>query len=89
MKRIYLVEIRLEVMVCAESAEEAERYAARNSADMISEESHNADANSLGEVTNPSEEYATSIPWGYDGDEERTVGEWVALAKAAVAGGAS
>jgi len=84
MKRIFSVEISLTVMVCAESGEDAERYAKRGVADIMSQERHSADVRALGEVTNPADDDAAGIPWGYseDGDEDRSVGEWVALAKA-------
>lgn len=85
MKRIYSVEISITVMVCAESGEDAERYAKRNAADIFREERHVAAVYCSGEVTDPASDDAAGIPWG-DSDPanpDRTVGEWVALAKAA------
>lgn len=85
MKRIFSVEISLTVMVCAESKEEAAEYVERNS-DMIAHEGrHGAVILSHGEVTDPGKDDAAGIPWGHcdDAQPDRTVGEWVALAKAA------
>jgi|GEM_PF-6810317 len=85
MKRIYSVEISLTVMVCAESGKKAEEHARRWLSDIVSQENHNANITAHCEVTNPADDEAAGIPWGDsdDDDPDRTVGEWVALAKAA------
>lgn len=92
MKRIFSVEISLTVMVCAESPEAAEEFVESNAGMIVREEIHGTAVRSTGEVTDPASDDAAGIPWGYyskDEPTDRTVGEWVALAKAAPAGGAS
>lgn len=72
-KRIYRVAIEAEVFVCAESEEEAEELAEGDWYEIRGDEDFSYSARAVDE--------RDSLPWGYR-DEERTIGEWLALAPA-------
>lgn len=78
-KRIYRVSITAEVLVCAESEEDAEELAEDDWSDIRSDETFSFSAAPAKHI---SDDEKRSIPWGYRGKDnaDRTVGEWLALA---------
>lgn len=80
-KRIYRVSITAEVLVCAESEEDAEELAEDAWYDIRSDETFSFSA---GVAKHIAANEKDSLPWGYrdEANPDRTVGEWLALAPA-------